>query len=247
MNHTKTVASIANHNAEQNALSNAGLSQPYILGETNSLYNQGAPGLSNSFGAALWGVDFNLMCAATSISQVYMHQGTDYRYSSWQPVTTSKTTLGTKPPYYGNIAVAAALGNITAGEIRVRNIPLSDSETAAAYAIYANSKLARLMVINLKQYNYSVPVPDKRLEIAYNFTVPVECAGIGMVQRLIANGSDATTGITFNGASYEYEVAKGNPKLMGNVTKDETVWVGEDGGVAIWVPWSSAALVQLTC
>lgn len=26
---------------------------PFILGESNSLYNQGAPGLSNAYGAAL--------------------------------------------------------------------------------------------------------------------------------------------------------------------------------------------------
>ncbi len=65
MNHTSTVLSVAKHLNESNLLANTGL--PYILGETNSLYNEGAPGLSNSFGAALWGVDFNLYCAATGI------------------------------------------------------------------------------------------------------------------------------------------------------------------------------------
>jgi len=248
MNHTKTMTSIANHNKEQKALASAGMTQDYILGETNSLYNQGAPGLSNSFGAALWGVDFNLMCAATNIKQVYMHQGTDYRYASWQPISTSKTTIGTKPPYYGNLAVAAALGDITKSQIRVQNIALKTvkAETSAAYAVYSDSKLARLMIINLNQYNYTVSTADKRPEIAYNFTVPVECAGVGVVQRLIANGSDATSGITFNGATYDYEVAKGKPKLTGAHT-NETVWVGEDGGVAVLVPASSAALLQLTC
>ncbi|KAF2710480.1 glycoside hydrolase family 79 protein [Pleomassaria siparia CBS 279.74] len=246
LNHTKTVLSIAAHNAEQKALSAAGMTLPYILGETNSLYNQGAPGLSNSFGAALWGVDFNLMCAATDIQQVFMHQGTDYRYASWQPISTSKTNMGTKPPYYGNIAVAAALGNITnSTTTRVQNIPLSNSDTESAYAIYSDSKLARLMVINLNEYNYSLSA--QRPEMAYNFTLPVSCAGHGLVQRLMANGSDATTGITFNGWTYNYDVAKGEPKLSGNVTRDEIVWVGEDGGVAVPVPWSSAALVQLTC
>lgn len=246
MNHTKTVSSIAAHNAEQAALTAAGMSLDYILGETNSLYNQGAPGLSNSFGAALWGIDFNLMCAATNIKQVFMHQGTDYRYASWQPVDTNKTSKGTKAPYYGNVAVAAALGDITTSSVRVANIPLAN-ETSAAYAIYANSTLARLMLINMNQYNYSVPSPSARSSTAYNFTLPSSCAGTGVVQRLMANGSDAITGITFNGLSYNYEVDNGRPKLLGNATKDETVFVGGDGGVSVSVPDSSATLVQLRC
>ncbi|KAF2109009.1 hypothetical protein BDV96DRAFT_586381 [Lophiotrema nucula] len=246
MNHTKTVASVGAHNKEQASLKAVGMNLDYIMGETNSLYNQGKPGLSNSFGAALWGVDFNLYCASTNIKQVYMHQGTDYRYASWQPITTNKTTVGTKAPYYGNIAVAAALGNITANEVRVQNIPLKN-ETEAAYSIYAGETLKRVMVINMNQYNYSVEAPIKRPEIAYNFTVPSSCAGIAWVHRLIANGSDAITGITFNGNSYNYELAEGKPKLLGNVTKDESIPVGSDGGFSVELPWSSAALVQLAC
>ena len=52
---------------------------PLIFGETNSLYNQGRPGLSNTFGAALWGVDFNLYSASVGFKRVHMHMGTDYR------------------------------------------------------------------------------------------------------------------------------------------------------------------------
>src|SRR3982075_1414196 len=101
MNHSSTVHSISSQVALAANLSYTGI--PFILGETNSLYNEGAPGLSNAFGAALWGVDFNLWCASVGIRRVHMHQGTDYRYASWQPVQTNKTTIGTKPPYYGNI------------------------------------------------------------------------------------------------------------------------------------------------
>jgi hypothetical protein len=246
MNHSKTVSSVRSHNNEQAKLKAAGMDLDYILGETNSLYNQGKPGLSNSFGAALWGVDFNLYCAATDIKQVFMHMGTDYRYASWQPIGTSKTVIGTKAPYYGNIAVAAALGDITADEVRVQNIPLQ-TEKEAAYAIFAGEKLKRVMVINLNQYNYSVSAPSKRPANEYTFTVPTTCAGSGTAQRLLANGSDAITGITFNGVSYNYELDNGKPKFLGNVSKDESVKVGSDGGFTLSVPWSSAALVQLTC
>jgi hypothetical protein len=55
---------------------------PFILGEHNSLARQGRPGLSNTFGAALWGVDWNLYLASQNISRSHMHQGTNYRYHS---------------------------------------------------------------------------------------------------------------------------------------------------------------------
>jgi hypothetical protein len=49
MNHTSTVSSIAKQVNESSLLAKYNL--PFILGETNSLYNEGAPGLSNAFGA----------------------------------------------------------------------------------------------------------------------------------------------------------------------------------------------------
>ena len=131
MNHTKTVSSVNQHVVLMSNLSAIGVHVPYILGETNSLFNEGAPGLSNSFGAALWGVDFNLYCASQGILRVHMHQGTDYRYASWQPINTNKTTKGTKAPYYGNIAVASMLGDLTKSTVQIKNIPLQ-KETESA-------------------------------------------------------------------------------------------------------------------
>lgn len=55
------------------------LGLPYVLGEFNSLARQGKPGISNSFGAALWGVDFNLWMATQGVKRGHMHQGTNYR------------------------------------------------------------------------------------------------------------------------------------------------------------------------
>ncbi|ORX97555.1 hypothetical protein BCR34DRAFT_548540 [Clohesyomyces aquaticus] len=251
LSHSKTVGSVGNHVREQASLKAANSSLPYILGETNSLYNQGAAGLSNSFGAALWNLDFALQCAATSIRQIYMHMGTDYRYASWQPVTTSKSRIGTRAPYYGNIATVAALGDVTTdGGVRVKEVKLkSGKDSEAAYAIYTSSKLSRVVVINMAQYNYTSPSQtlSNRPKDSYNFTLPTGCAGQGVVQRLMANGSDATSGITFNGESYAYELEKGRPVRLGNTTRDEVVYVGSDGGMGVEVPWSSAAVVVVDC
>jgi hypothetical protein len=245
MNHSKTISSVNSQIATMNSLYNAGYRLPFILGETNSLYNEGAPGLSNAFGAALWGVDFNLYCAATGIKRVHMHQGTNYRYASWQPVNTNKATMGTKPPFYGNIAVAAALGDLTRDSVQVGNLPLT-RDTEAAYAIYANKTLQRVMVVNMVAFNYTGATTTRPVE-TYNFTLPTSCAGSAVVQRLIANGSDAITGVTFGGMSYNYELQQGKPMQLDNVTKNEIAYVGEDGIVQVTIPHSSAALMQLTC
>lgn len=89
MNHSMTKASVDAHIVEYNqvkAIDSA--APPLIFGETNSLYNQGRPGLSNTFGAALWGVDFNLYSASVGFKRVHMHMGTDYRVRFHPPFPT---------------------------------------------------------------------------------------------------------------------------------------------------------------
>ena len=246
MNHSSTVASIA-HQTNVSALL-ANYSLPFILGETNSLYNEGAPGLSNSFGAALWGVDFNLWCASQGIQRVHMHQGTNYHYAAWQPIDTEKATKGTKAPYYGNIAVAAMLGSESAlEEVQIANLPL-ESIYEAAYAAYVNGTLTRIAVVNLREYNYTTNgTAPPRQEATYTFGVPAEIAGEGELvglQRLMANGSDAISGITWDGLSYNYELDEGRPVRLDNVTIGEQVAV-VNGSVTIRVPYSSAAILNV--
>ena len=247
MNHTSTVRSISSQVAVASALANYSL--PFILGETNSLYNEGAPGLSNAFGAALWGVDFNLWCASQNIRRVHMHQGTNYRYASWQPIPSSKASIGTKAPYYGNIAVAAMLGNLVVHNTSIANVPLPD-ERESAYLAYEDGRLARLMVVNMMQYNYTLsgtasgPLnPAARPNATYTFNLGGLQSSSARVQRLSANGSDAITGISWDGYSYNYELARGQPVVLKNVTTGERVNVASNGSVSVTLPLSSAAIL----
>lgn len=244
MNHTSTVLSVNKHLNESRYL------QPYtklgyILGETNSLYNQGRPGLSNTFGACLWGVDFNLYNAATNIKRVHMHQGTNYRYASWQPIDTDLATKGTKAPYYGNIMVAAMLGNLTESNVSISNIDLA-SEQNTAYAAYVDAKLKRIALVQMTSYNYTDDTASIRPNQSYYLSLP-EGSNLTTVhvQRLSANGSDAVSGITFDGYSYNYELNNGLPVLLSNVTRGETIEVGESGNFTILLPFSSAVVLTL--
>ncbi|KAL9620048.1 MAG: hypothetical protein Q9160_005426 [Pyrenula sp. 1 TL-2023] len=238
---------------------------PFILGETNSLYNEGAPGLSNSFGAALWVIDFNLYCAANNVSRVHMHQGTGYRYGAWNPVESVNgdgvpTTKGTKPPFYGSLFVAAVLGDLVSQEVRVEEIEL-EGVYEAAYAAYVDERLARVAIVNANEYNYTVngtlngavnPVP--RPTRKYTLSVPPACTannatGTGTigVQRLTANGSDSITGIAWDGSSYNWELDDGRPVGLANGTTGEVIEVGANGEVGVGVRDSEAVILNLEC
>lgn len=67
------------------------------------------------------------------------------------------------------------------------------------------------------------------------------------MHRLVANGSDAVTGITWDGDSYNYELAEGKPVRQGNVTCGERVKIDRKGVVRLDVEWSSAVVVTLDC
>lgn len=258
MNHTAVVNSVSQHANLARVLNEQGLTKdiPYILGEMNSLYHQGKPGLSNSFGAALWGVDFNLYCASQSIRRTHMHQGTDYRYASWQPIQTTKTTIGTKAPYYGNVMVAAMLrgstttsssskGEADTSDVQVVNLPMND-ETKAAYAAYVDGQLTRIALINMQEWNYTgTASASTRPAAKYTFQLPETSARSLSLQRLMANGSDAITGISWDGWSYNYELKGGVPVRLGNVTAGEMVPVGSKGQVEVEIPFSSAAILNL--
>jgi hypothetical protein len=246
MNHMSTVNSVSPHITSMTALANYSI--PYILGETNSLFNGGALGLSNTFGAALWGVDFNLWCASQGIRRTHMHQGTNSPYQSWQPIETNDTTMGTKAPYYGNIAVAAIMGNLVENSVIIANLPLQNTYEAA-YAAYVNSNLARVAIINMREYNYtinsasSIPNLVPRPLLSYYFAVPAHYDDRVRVQRLLANGSDAITGITWDGYSYNYELNQGKPVRLMNVTTGEIAHV-KNGVVHVTVPDSSVSVLN---
>ncbi|CAK7228223.1 hypothetical protein SBRCBS47491_006829 [Sporothrix bragantina] len=281
LNHSNTVRSVSAHVAEYASIFGAededgtgnGTSKDMcrrprqILGEANSLYNEGKPGLSNSFGAALWGVDFLMYSAAASIGRVHMHQGTNYRYASWQPVDTTLTTRGTKPPYYGNIAVAATLGDTYQHNVSVASLSYpGDPDVDSAYAVYVDGRLARVLVLNMRGYNTTVggtglegPIAveiPRRLSQNYTFALPTASfsfnstvttggnnTGGVLVQRLLAKGSDAITGITWDGWSYNVELDGGRPVQLANVTTGERLAV-QDGNVTVNLPDSSAALLH---
>lgn len=52
-----------------------------VCSETNSVACQGAPGVSNTAGAALWTIDYALQAATLGIKELFFHEGIGFRYN----------------------------------------------------------------------------------------------------------------------------------------------------------------------
>ncbi|KAJ5827378.1 hypothetical protein N7447_004141 [Penicillium robsamsonii] len=117
------------------------LDLPYTLGELNSIANQGVSGDTKVFGDALWLVNFSLWAAVhvrtnnlphkvklltfeQGITRLQFHQGPNYQYASWQPIESKGIPATTRPPSYGQLMVASAIGK--SKNTRIFSIPLSE-------------------------------------------------------------------------------------------------------------------------
>lgn len=170
------------------------------------------------------------------MSRLHFHQGLNYRYASWQPIESKGVAPTTRPPYYGHIMVANAIGQ--SKNTRIVNIPLGE-DTESAYAIYDGKRLSKLVVTNLRAFNQTTT--ETRPHRAYSFQVPARHRS-AKVERLIGPGSDALVNITFGGISYDYALRRGMPVPVHGL---EEVAGVRDGVLAVKVPDSSAVLLTL--
>ncbi|KAH0602496.1 uncharacterized protein H6S33_008577 [Morchella sextelata] len=234
MNHSSIVSSISKHVNFSQILTNLDL--PFILGKSNSISGQGSNGLTNFFDSALWPLDYDLWCTSQNIKRIHHHQGLNYRYASWQPIASHGIPPTTRPPYYANIMVARILDR--ARDTELLNIP-RESDTEAVYAIYDNSVIARLVVIDLEEYKAAELY--ERPSRVYSFCVPEGCRG-AKVERLDAEGSNATEGVSVGEVVYDYALAEGRPVVRNEMGASMQM----QGGVLtveVWV--SQAVLVSL--
>ncbi|KAJ5960282.1 family 79 glycoside hydrolase [Penicillium vulpinum] len=170
----------------------------YVLGETNAIGCQGAPGISDVFAEALWSVDYILYLATLNIERVHFHMGTQYRYSPWQPIDYLNTTAQVKPLYYGNMMTS----KIFAGGNKQVDLLLNET-TLAAYTIYdagegRKRNCARpesVVVANMAMWNSTQLAhhrPYTKVQLPKEFKH-------GKVRRLTSPGVETSKHITFAG------------------------------------------------
>ncbi|KAJ5368295.1 uncharacterized protein N7496_008055 [Penicillium cataractarum] len=139
MGHSSIASQISGYSSEITAAANEG--KPHIFGETNSA-TQGGGGISPTFGAALWILDYVMQTILMGTKALYFHQGTigNCQYCWW-----GRYDMGA--PYYGAYFATMALAN--ADQIA----PLDSQTTAyAAYAIYKSGAPVRVLLYNSDYY-----------------------------------------------------------------------------------------------
>jgi len=115
----------------------------FRLGEANSFFNGGAPGVSDSFASALWGIDFLFQCAFAGASGVNIHGGGES--PGYTPIADNGTGVtGVRPLYYGMLLFSlAARGSLAGAEVK------GGADTRiTAWAVSGRDHSLRLVVVD---------------------------------------------------------------------------------------------------
>ncbi|KAF3926880.1 hypothetical protein ABW20_dc0104611 [Dactylellina cionopaga] len=81
----------------------------FTFAESNTVSCSGAAGISDTFGAALWLVDYALSAAGRKVQRVYIHNAQTTPYSMFIPKATRGLETGVRPMAYGMYFLAEAL------------------------------------------------------------------------------------------------------------------------------------------
>jgi hypothetical protein len=187
----------------------------YILGETNSYSCHGAPGVSNTAGAALWALDYLLFASQLGISRVFFHDGIGFKYNLVQPVTLNRSTLDgsplstplpphIQPQYYAAIIAAEAIGN--SGNTQVIELNINDT-TISGYAFYQGAQLKKAILINSLAFFTTTTTPRPSTHVDLTFASATVFSQMN-VKRLFVPHADDTSGLTWGGQTYETSDAR---------------------------------------
>lgn len=116
--------------------------------ETNTASCSGFPGLSDSFGAALWALDWSLTLAYNNFSTALFHVGGQSAYyNPFTPPPTNQSsfhqwTIG--PVYYAALAMAEVLGPSNVSRV----LDLTQNQFTPIYVIYEDGTPTKLALFN---------------------------------------------------------------------------------------------------
>jgi hypothetical protein len=179
---------------------------PYVLREMSSVGPIGMPGVSDTFGASLWTLNFFLYAASIGISSVQMHMTDNSNASAWQPIPMyGHDTTFVRPQYYAHAAVAQIIGNgngtTQISSLKTSNVGAAYDGRIRAYTAYANSNLQAVVLINSKESNSSVANKDS---FTFNLNLGSSNANKNVyLSYLTAPGAESQTEVTWNGMSYD--------------------------------------------
>ncbi len=189
---------------------------PWRMAESNSCYDGGTAGVSDTFASALWGVDYMFTLASNAAAGVNFHGGGSGAYT---PIAVSGSNVTARPLYDALLLFqAASSGRLVPVTLSTGGIDLN------AYAVLAGDGTLRVTVINADASH------DATVSIA-----PGSTYTRALVLSLTAPALDSTTGFLLGGAAV---AADG----MWSPAQFETVKASA-GVYSISVPSGSAVVV----
>ncbi|EON61214.1 hypothetical protein W97_00427 [Coniosporium apollinis CBS 100218] len=216
----------------------------YHLREMSSVGPIGQEGVSDTFGASLWTLNFFLYTATLNISSVQMHMTDNSFASPWQPDRRYDRDPHVRPNYYAYAAMAQLIGsgNGTAQVARLAmpGLPPDYGDSVRCYSVYRDGSLSAVVMINSKPANASAPA---KASLTLDLTLPSSLAGETLyLSYLTAPGGDSQSGTTWNGLSYE-ESNDGTPTAVADSI--QTVQVSSDGSARVSVRDSEALVANI--
>ncbi len=194
---------------------------PFRLAETNSYYNGGAPGISDSYASALWVIDHLFNIAQAGGVGANLHGGGDG--AGYTPIADDNgVVVEARPEFYGLLLFTLA----GQGALRATSVSAGDLNVTA-YAIEASDGTLAVVLVNKDS--------NAKLSVTLNYPQPVATATL---QLMTGPALDATTGVTIQGAAVAAD-GSFEPSAPYTLTVSKTA-------VTCYLPPLSAALVRST-
>ncbi|EIN05129.1 glycoside hydrolase family 79 protein [Punctularia strigosozonata HHB-11173 SS5] len=177
-----------------------GAGKPFIMFETNSASCGGFPGVSNSYGSALWMLDYGMQMAHSNFSGAHVHiGGQNVYYNPFTPPPTNQSTFHQwtiGPIYYASMIIAEAFGN--SNQSQIIDMFANDANMyTPAYAIYDNGSPSKVAL-----FNY---ITDSSGASNLNVAVSINGATVPSsvkVKRLSAESVSTKSNITWAGQTF---------------------------------------------
>jgi hypothetical protein len=197
---------------------------PFRIAETNSIFAEGHPGVSDTFGASLWGLELMFQVARAGGAGINFHTGDAKAYTPIGPGAGGRHVA--RPLFYGMLMFKEACGE-AAELVPTQGAPSSGSASdinLAAYAVRSRNGALRVCLINK---DLSKPA-QVHIDVGRQFAA-------ASILRLAASSADAATGVTLGGAIVD-DFGGWAPTAIETIRPEPTI--------AVEVPVASAALLS---
>lgn len=216
---------------------------PYVLREMSSVGPVGKDGISDTFAAALWTLNFFLYTAALDISSVQMHMTDNSNASAWQPRTMYGRDTFVRPQYYAHAAMAQIIGNgngtTQIAALDTSNVGSDYKGHIRAYSMYSNQNLQSVVLVNAQQVNAS---ESNKGSFTFQLSLGQENADRDVYLSLLtADGADSLTGTTWNGMTFSDD----DGKMSVSGDSPASLRTSSSGSISIPVRDSQAVVANL--